>query len=773
MTALLLTVSMLAGLLGCASDGAKPSATETREIALEENAGDLTIATKPLAQNLNAFFADSAEDRQLLQMTNVNLIGKTRGGNYVLQGIEGQTETYNRTEYTYDGIADIGVKKAKTGTVTYTIRLREGVVFSDGEPLTADDLLFTLYVMLDPTYDGPYEVNTLPIKGLPAYTKGVKKRYRVILSRGEDNEEFDLYTKRQQKKFFAEYWPNAKKKFIRQILDHYEAKSIAAGMIAAGYANKNEDTGVVSTITTYKHFTMKDKDKPTWKDFWEEIFKNTLFGNDVDVMSDYFVSSGIVEKGISELLPEKYTEYVETSKKPKDAVSGIRKKGEDCVIITLTEADGTALEKLSIPVLPLHYYGDREAFDVKAHSFGLQKCVLDPIRAKNREPIGAGPFVYAGYRDEIAYLEANPHYWRGEPAIALIRLMEMSTSDMAYAVVSDAADLASLSLSKEDLKQIRSVNSNGRESGNVVTTVFTDYEAFGYIGMNAQRVCVNEAPLSKESIYLRRAFATVFSFFRYASVDAYYGDTAGVIQYPLSRDSWVAVRDWEAEYEKAFIYGLDGKRIYTADMTYAQRKRAVKEAARAYLRAAGYTEEDGVFTAAPEGAGLSYEVHITGYGKKDHPAFAAVSDTAAVMRSLGLKLKIKDYEQNTEMFEVCEAGKADIWVAAWPVDTNIEEFFYSLYHSLGGKSYMYALHAAEVDAQIEAGMRVMSSKKKKEHYRKAIGAIMRYAVEVPTYQRRSCFLYSSKRLRADSLPADQTSSYNWFHEIEKLKVYGD
>ena len=38
---------------------------------------------------------------------------------------------------------------------TYTLTLREGVVFSDGTPFTADDVVFTFQALYDPKSEGP------------------------------------------------------------------------------------------------------------------------------------------------------------------------------------------------------------------------------------------------------------------------------------------------------------------------------------------------------------------------------------------------------------------------------------------------------------------------------------------------------------------------------------------------------------------------------------------------------------------------------------------
>ena len=40
------------------------------------------------------------------------------------------------------------------GTVDYNITMRDDILFSDGTPMTIDDVIFSMYVLSDPTYDG-------------------------------------------------------------------------------------------------------------------------------------------------------------------------------------------------------------------------------------------------------------------------------------------------------------------------------------------------------------------------------------------------------------------------------------------------------------------------------------------------------------------------------------------------------------------------------------------------------------------------------------------
>lgn len=54
----------------------------------------------------------------------------------------------------------------------YTIKLRPGLTFSDGSPLTAEDVAFTLTVLLDPKYDGDTDITLANIAGGTDYKAG-------------------------------------------------------------------------------------------------------------------------------------------------------------------------------------------------------------------------------------------------------------------------------------------------------------------------------------------------------------------------------------------------------------------------------------------------------------------------------------------------------------------------------------------------------------------------------------------------------------------------
>jgi len=56
--------------------------------------------------------------------------------------------------------------------LTYTYHLRKDLKFSDGSPLTADDVAFTWTILHDKVYDGQYDILSTNVKGGKAYKEG-------------------------------------------------------------------------------------------------------------------------------------------------------------------------------------------------------------------------------------------------------------------------------------------------------------------------------------------------------------------------------------------------------------------------------------------------------------------------------------------------------------------------------------------------------------------------------------------------------------------------
>lgn len=768
MLAILMAGTMVAGLATGCGNG-KNDGTESGSKASSDT--PLVIASQDMSEKFSEFFAASVPDQQIADMTAAPLLENDRAGEIIMNGIKGETKEYNGTDYTYTGIADCNITENADGTVDYDFTLRDDVKFSDGEPLTADDLIFTYYVYCDPSYDGGAALGSLPIVGLDAYQSGSEVLYKYLLEKGADNTDFSVVTEDQQKKFFETDLPKAGEEFAQSIVDYClanldasEAKNeIAFSMENYGYGATNDD-GTFSSAYTGKTWTLEGDDVPTLADFWDDLCANPKYEGDILAMADAEKASTT----LADCFDDSYKAAVQTGDSA-DHIEGIKKTGDYSVKVTLSTVDATALSQLGkITVQPMHYYGDASAYDYDNNQFGFTKGDLASVRAKTSTPMGAGAYKFVKYENKTVYMEANENYWRGEPKTKNIQFKTTSEADMVPGVVQGTVDISSPSLSKAALEQICSENSNGEENGDTLSITKTDYNGYGYIGMNSKNVCVGGDNASEQSKDLRKAIATVLAVYRDVAIDSYYGDAASVINYPISNTSWAAPQKSDADYKVAFSTDVNGNPIYTDGMSEDEKYDAALQAALGYFEAAGYTVQDGKLTAAPEGAKLEYELMIGGGGNGDHPSFAVVTAASEALAKIGFKLDINDLADSSILWNATEAGTAEIWCAAW--SATLDPDMYQVYDSNGGSAYMYEIKSPELDQMVEDGRTNTDQTYRKAVYKEALDFIVDFAVEIPVYQRQECSLYSTERVNMDSVTPDQSTYYNWMNEAYNVEL---
>jgi len=753
------------------------AATETTEAASETapaagSDAPLVIAEDDFSEKFSEFFCASVPDQRVADMTTVTLLNNDRAGELIYNGIEGETKNYNGTDYTYEGISDCVVTENVDGTVDYDFKLREGVKFSDGEELTADDVIFSYYVYLDPSYDGSASTYALPIKGLEEYRSGSDTLFNLLVKGGADNTDFTFVTEEQQKKFFEEDLPAAGEKFAQSIADYCTANGylaeteavakdpIANGMVNWGFAKDNGD-GTITTTATATDFDVAGGSAPTAADYWNEIM--TAYDGDIVTASD----TEKADNGILDFLSDDYKVAIATGDSV-DHVEGIQKVNDYEVKVTLTEVDATAIYQLAINVQPMHYYGDASKYDYDNNKFGFEKGDLSTVRAKTTTPMGAGPYKFEKFENKIVYFTANENYWKGAPVTKNIQFKVTSNADKESGVVQGTVDISDPSASKSALEQIAGENSNGELSGDVLTTVLTDYRGYGYIGMNSENVCVGGDNASEASKNLRKAIATVISVYRDVTIDSYYGDAASVINYPISNTSWAAPQASDPDYKVAFSVDVDGNDIYTESMTDDEKYAAALEAAKGYLEAAGYTFKDGKISAAPSGAKTSYEVMIGGGGSGDHPSFGILTAASEALKTIGFDLVINDLADTSILWSALEAGTAELWCAAW--QTTLDPDMFQIYHSEGGSAGHYRIYSDELDELVSEARTVTDQAVRKALYKEALDFVVDFACEIPVYQRQDCTVYSSQRVNVDSITPDQTTYYTFMDEIYKIAM---
>lgn len=709
----------------------------------------LVVSNNHFEGKFSPFFAASAEDQDVVSRTFVNLMDLDRVGAPVLSGIEGETRTYNGTDYTYTGISDIVVTENEDGTVYYDVTMRDDVVFSDGTPMDIDDVIFNMYVYSDPTYDGSAVFYSLPIQGMEEYRSGMATLSSLIAAAGEENTDFTLWTEEQQTAFWSAVNEGGAA-FAQEIVDY----CVSEGMCEEG------DVATAAANWAYPDLAAD----ATAKDFFMAIGEN--YGWNFASMEAETAGSALAD-----LIPEDVYNYatigVETGESA-DHIEGIQRTGDYSMRVVATEISANMIYQFQIPVAPLHYYGDEALYDYDANKFGFEKGDLSKVRSVTTKPLGAGPYVFKEYTNGIVYFEANPNYIKGEPKIKYMNYIETLEDDKTVGIEAGTIDIGDPSYSGEVMEQIKEYN-GGDESfdGNVITVKLYDFLGYGYIALSADNIKVGDDPASAESKNLRKAIDTVLSVYRDESIDSYYGETASVINYPISSTSWAAPVVTDDGYQVAYSVDVEGNPIYTEDMTTEERYDAALQAALGYFEAAGYTVEDGKLTAAPEGAKLEYAVNIGANGSGDHPSFLLLKNASDAFAKIGFTLTVNDYATASELYQTYQSGVAEMWVAAWQATADPD--MYQLYSSKGSTNY-YKINDADLDELIVGARQSTDQDYRKSLYTAAMDIIMDWGVEVPVYQRSECFIFSTERVNTSTLPTDFTPYWNWENEIEKLEM---
>ncbi|NLJ65438.1 MAG: hypothetical protein GX337_08665 [Christensenellaceae bacterium] len=459
-------------------------------------------------------------------------------------------------------------------------------------------------------------------------------------------------------------------------------------------------------------------------------------------------------------------------------IAGIKKLDDYTVEVKTNGYEAPAVYSiLGINVTPLHYYGDAEQYDYENNKFGHPFGDLTIVGGdKNSNPMGAGAYKFVKYENRIVYFEANENYYKGEPKIKHIQFKETASNEVVSALASGTADAGEMSGNKDNFASVQSYNSNGEITGDIITTSKVDNLGYGYIGINAETVCVNGEPGSDASKNMRKGFATVLAVYRDVAYDSYYGEAAAVINYPISNTSWAAPQPTDPDYKVAFSVDVDGNDIYTSEMSAEEKYEAAKQAAVGFFKAAGYTFDDaaGKFTAAPEGAKMSYEIIVPGDGKGDHPNFAVLTGAKETLGEIGIELKINDPANSNELWNALDSGKQEMWTAAW--QSTIDPDMYQVYHSSniigkgGSDSNHYHIQDEKLDDDIIRARQSDDQAYRKVVYKEALDIIVDWAVEVPAYQRQNCQIFSTERIYIDTLTPDITTFWGWMRDIELLEM---
>ena len=171
---LLLAVAMVMSCFaGCREDGPSGSAISNESFRL-------VLSIDEMEGVFNPFYSSSAADGEVIGMTQIGMLSSDKLGQVAYGEDEACVVLDYETEFVENAAGEI------TNTI-YRFVLKNNLKFSNGSPLTMKDVLFNLYVYLDPSYYGSATVYSTDIVGLQEY----RTQSHNVNEQESFNEQFD------------------------------------------------------------------------------------------------------------------------------------------------------------------------------------------------------------------------------------------------------------------------------------------------------------------------------------------------------------------------------------------------------------------------------------------------------------------------------------------------------------------------------------------------------------------------------------------------------
>lgn len=504
---LLLVGVMTASMAACGgSNGGAVDSTESTGTTSTASTGTydtLVVGVQSLEGVFSPFFYNSAYDSQA--------------------GIDPVFATVCRLNPDGEVVDDAGHVEVEEVTAddgstkyVYTVSVQEGMVFSDGEPVTIDDVMFYYYVCADPTYDGNSTFGTLDIEGMDEYKNSAAPLWKALANAGADNTDFTYWTEDQQKSFFETDLPAAGAAFAQEIVDY---------CVEQGYAADSNDVATAATA-----WGVEVADGATAEDFFNAMVEK--YDWDLQTLS----STEAVNSSLFDLLDASYQDVIQLA--DVDTISGIQKVDDYTCTVTFNSPNISGDKQVAwIPIVPKHYY-----------DADFTKGDLSKIKEKNGAPLGSGPYVFQSYDNNIVTLTANESYFKGCPKIPNLKFQVTDENSKVDLVLNGEIDITDPSASLEIVAQLD-------ENTDLASYNLVENPGYGYIGINAERV---------PDVNVRKGLMCLMN--REPAVQSYYGELGSVIERPMTP----TLAEYPKDAEPYYSYDPDKALEYFEAAGYSQ-----------------------------------------------------------------------------------------------------------------------------------------------------------------------------------------------------------
>lgn len=496
--AVLLSATMLLTVAGCGNSKSNEGSSTDNGTTSSSSNNTLVIGTQTFNGVFNPFFYTSAYDAQAFETVFTSVCERDENNELIDKGGSITSEQVT----------------AEDGSVQtlYTIKLKDGMTYHDGKPVTIDDLIFSYYVKADPTYDGMASfVSSIDIVGMKEYyyddadysTKVAEINAQATEKAGTEEGFMEYLVSSNCDGWYAgdpNGDPGDGTTFVEYLKNEgYDADSVAS--------NSDEFLKLLAKCEYEKY---KDNyDAVSW---W------------VDKLSEEYISAGLAD-GIN----------VET-------ITGIEKVDDLTCTVLVNGINITADRQLTLdPITPKHYYGE-----------GFTKGDLSMVKAKNDSPMGSGPYKWVGYDNNVVSVTKFDDYFLGTPKIENIKYQVVDEEQKVNAVISGDIDITDPSASLEIMEELEA---------NEIEYSLIGNPGYGYIAISAKRI---------PDLKVREGLMHLMT--REQAIATYYGELAEVIERPMTptlaeypqdaKEYWGYDKDKALEcFKEARYEQVDGKLV--------------------------------------------------------------------------------------------------------------------------------------------------------------------------------------------------------------------
>ncbi len=153
----------------------------------EEDEVPVVYERENLVSAVNPFFGNSETGKEINDLVNVTLLN-SGAEKSMLAGINYPCIAYEVEKIDNTSEFSGNIESVPDGYSLYRIALKEGISFTNGEPITSADVLFCAHILSTRLYDGPYSLSDVDIPGMQEYHTqipgGVKEKAEKMAAAG-------------------------------------------------------------------------------------------------------------------------------------------------------------------------------------------------------------------------------------------------------------------------------------------------------------------------------------------------------------------------------------------------------------------------------------------------------------------------------------------------------------------------------------------------------------------------------------------------------------